>query len=185
MSRAGASGSPNRKTDDNDDPPFLVLKPRAKPSYKPHAKFTPEEDEALHHLVQMYGSRSWRLIGKIMPQRNSRQCRERWLNYLSPDLNIGAWTEAEDRLLWEKYEKHGPRWIFIRKFFPKRTDTMLKNRFRILRRRNRRKAGAIYMGQSPAPNVVSAVPELETFMWSHEDDEAYDISLYEEGDFEV
>jgi hypothetical protein len=126
---------------EEDDPPFLIPKPRAKPIYKPHSKFTPDEDDALRKLVEEHGAHAWRVIGKLMPERNSRQCRERWLNYLDPNLNTDPWEEPEDALLLAKHEKHGPRWMFLCRFFPNRTDQMIKNRFQMLTRRIRKKKG--------------------------------------------
>jgi hypothetical protein len=121
-------------------PPFLVPKQRAKPIYRPHSRFTAQEDVRLYRLVQEHGAKSWRLIAKYMPNRNSRQCRERWLNYLNPSLNSESWTATEDALLEEKYHQIGPRWVFMMKFFPNRTDAMLKNRFQVLRRKAMRQA---------------------------------------------
>jgi hypothetical protein len=116
-------------------PPFLVPKQRSKPTYRPHSRFTAQEDVHLYRLVDKYGTKSWRLIAKHMPSRNSRQCRERWLNYLNPSLNNESWTAAEDALLGEKYNQIGPRWVYMMRFFPNRTDAMLKNRFQVLRRK--------------------------------------------------
>jgi hypothetical protein len=118
--------------------PFSFRKPRAKPVYKGHAKFTPEEDFRLYRLVMDHGPNNWRLIARYMPERNSRQCRERWLNYLNPELNVQPWTPAEDALLQAKYREIGPRWMLLVPFFPRRTDGMIKNRFQILRRKARR-----------------------------------------------
>ena len=52
----------------------------------PRAKFTKEEDEMLKNLVENFGDNNWQVISSKMPGRNSRQCRERWQNYLSPDV---------------------------------------------------------------------------------------------------
>ncbi|OHT12435.1 hypothetical protein TRFO_17703 [Tritrichomonas foetus] len=63
-------------------------------------KFTPEEDEKLKQLVSMYGTNSWPIIASLMGGRNHRQCRERWKNYVNPDLrNSEPWTYEEDYLL--------------------------------------------------------------------------------------
>jgi hypothetical protein len=119
-------------------PPTPIRKPRAKPTFRPHSKFTPEEDFKLCQLVGEHGANAWRAIAKFMPNRNSRQCRERWLNYLNPGRNTLPWTEAEDALLERTYEAIGPRWVFMMKVFPNRTDAMIKNRFQVLQRRTQR-----------------------------------------------
>jgi hypothetical protein len=130
-------------------PPAPSRKPRAKPVYRPHSKFTPEEDFKLRQLVGEHGPNAWRAIAKLMPDRNSRQCRERWLNYLNPNLNTEPWTAAEDCLLEQTYAALGPRWVYITQFFPSRTDAMLKNRFQVLQRKGQR---------GPTEDASSALP---------------------------
>lgn len=103
----------------------------------PKSKFTTDEDNCLRELVRLYGENKWDEIAAHMPERNVRQCKERWMNYLSPDLNTGAFTEEEDRLLFEKYEELGPRWVKMTKFFKGRTDIALKNRYMVVQRKYR------------------------------------------------
>lgn len=106
---------------------------------KPHSKFSEEEDSRLRELVERHGENSWIEIASLMPGRNSRQCRERWLNYLSPHLNTKAWTSEEDSLLLEKQKELGTSWVRISKYFEGRTDQMCKNRFFLLRRKLEKK----------------------------------------------
>ena len=94
-----------------------------------HKKFTREEDKILKKLVAVHGSSNWIKIASLMEDRNSRQCRERWLNYLSPKLNKSEWTEEEDEFLLEMIQHTGKHWVKIASFFPGRTDQMLKNRY--------------------------------------------------------
>lgn len=109
---------------------------RPNPSFKPHAKFSTEEDELLKHLVQQYGEDNWNSIANMMNNRNPRQCRERYQYYLSPKLNRGEWSSSEDALLCQKVEEFGNKWVKISKFFPDRTDAMVKNRYQVLLRRS-------------------------------------------------
>lgn len=109
---------------------------RTNPSFKPHAKFNAEEDELLKHLVQQYGEDNWNSIANMMNNRNPRQCRERYQYYLSPKLNRGEWSSSEDALLYQKVEEFGNKWVKISKFFPDRTDAMVKNRYQVLLRRS-------------------------------------------------
>lgn len=95
-------------------------------------KFTPEEDERLIQIVSQYGESSWKRIADHMANRNCRQCRERWKNYLAPSVCKEPWTEDEDNLLQKKYAELGSQWSLIAKFFPKRTDVNLKNRWVVL-----------------------------------------------------
>lgn len=119
--------------------PFLSTRNK-RPSYKPHSKFCEDEDKRLRELVAQYGDNSWIQIASQMPGRNSRQCRERWMNYLSPHLNVNDWTPEEDDMLLEKHKEYGTSWVRICKFFEGRTDQMCKNRFFLLKRKIDKKA---------------------------------------------
>ena len=112
---------------------------------KPHPKqqFTLEEDLKLQGLVQQCGTKNWELISQLMGNRNERQCKERWTKYLSPDLNNSPWTADEDRLLVYKIQELGQKWVKISKFFDKRTDANLKNRWNVLQRRAKLYGGDI------------------------------------------
>jgi hypothetical protein len=99
-------------------------------------KFTAADDEQLRELVEQFGDSDWLLISDQMNGRNARQCRERWINYLAPSLNNGPWTPEEDMLLLQKYRELGCKWVHIAKFFPQRTDAMVKNRFNRIQRRD-------------------------------------------------
>ena len=106
--------------------------------------FSHEEDFRLAQLVEEYGNSDWLLIASMMDKRNSRQCRERWINYLSPDINTSKWKPEEDRLLLQKHKEIGPKWVQISKFLDGRTEIMVKNRFQVLQRRlNKEKEEAI------------------------------------------
>jgi hypothetical protein len=86
-------------------------------------------------VIRLYGQDNWAFIAEHIPGKTGRQCRERWLNHLSPDLNTRPWTREEDALLFEKYAEFGSRWVDIARFFPHRTDAMVKNRFLVFQRR--------------------------------------------------
>ena len=67
-----------------------------------------------------------------MDGRNPRQCKDRWSNYLNPNLNVGDWTQEEDDLILKKREELGPKWKIIATFFNNRTDSMIKTRYNAL-----------------------------------------------------
>jgi hypothetical protein len=101
-------------------------------------KFTSDEDQRLSALVDQYGPNKWFLISQLMPNRNPRQCRERWANYLQPYLKTGSWTANEDQLLEEKFAAYGTKWNKISKFFVHRSPLTLRNRHMVLSRRRRK-----------------------------------------------
>lgn len=115
---------------------FLI--PQTKKAH-PKFKFGADEDLQLKELVRKYGENNWTQIAQNMPNRNARQCKERWCNYLSPNICKSPWTQDEDNLLLEKYKEIGARWVQIAKFFPQRTDISIKNRYLVLSRRIKKK----------------------------------------------
>lgn len=97
------------------------------PEQSQRVRFTKEEDELLKQLVNTQSQPNWNDISRYMKNRTARQCRERYNNYLRPNLINGPWTHEEDELLIELYEKHGPKWSFISQSFHARSPVNLKN----------------------------------------------------------
>merc|ERR1712032_1045624 len=93
--------------------------------------WTTEEDMELQRMVQTHGTkgvRAWKAIEAGMSfQRTRKQCRERWTNFLDPNLNRGPWTEEEDRKL-IYLASTGKNWKAIMKEMPGRTQTRLRRR---------------------------------------------------------
>lgn len=131
-------------------------KKRKNPRYCHHVKFTQEEDELLRQLVIEFGENDWRHLAKRMEGRNPRQCRDRWQNYLNPNLNNGSWTPEEDQLLLEKREELGPKWKLITTFFVNRTDSMIKTRYNSLIREMKKKTTS----QSPDFQIQQQEPQF-------------------------
>ena len=101
---------------------------------RPHLKsrFTPEEDEKLKLLIKKYGENDWNTISKKMKKRNPRQCKDRWTNYLSPNLDFSPQTEEDDKKLVELYGQYGSKWAKLASFFQSRTSINVKNRWFVL-----------------------------------------------------
>jgi hypothetical protein len=92
-------------------------------------KFIQREDDQLRELVAELGENNWADVAARLGTRSARQCRERYRNYLSPNLLNGQWTEAEDTLLIEKHSEFGAKWSTIVSFFPTRSEVNIKNRW--------------------------------------------------------
>lgn len=90
--------------------------------------WTKEEDQMIVDLVNKSG-RNWALISKMMPTRNGKQIRDRFLNYLDPFINKIKFTDDDDGKIIEFYKIYGTKWSKIAKFFDGRTGDMIKNRF--------------------------------------------------------
>lgn len=114
-------------------------KQKKKPIFKNHYKFSKEEDRRLIFLVSIFGEKDWRNLAKKMDGRNPRQCRERWQNYLNPNLNRQSWTKEEDEMLMKMKDEYGSKWKLISNYFQNRTDAMVKNRYNLLMRLNKKK----------------------------------------------
>ncbi|EAY09222.1 Myb-like DNA-binding domain containing protein [Trichomonas vaginalis G3] len=97
-------------------------------------KFSEEEDRKLIQIVQTMGTNDWKKIAAHLKTRNARQCRERWNNYINPDLNESEWTVDEDELLIKLQKEYGTAWNKIAKYFDKRSDNALRNRWMRLKR---------------------------------------------------
>ena len=98
------------------------------------SKFSPEDDLKLIQLVMSRNDRDWVWIAQQMSNRNPRQCRERWYNYLDPSLHKGGWTPEEDQLLLEKKKEMGPHWNAIARFFRGRSGNSVRNRWLLIMR---------------------------------------------------
>lgn len=102
-------------------------------------KWSQNEDEILENLVNRFGCK-WGKIASVLNEelhnrlniRNSKTCKERWNNYLNPNINRGSWTEDEDILLLEGFLKYGNRWSAIAKLVPGRIQGLVKNRIKSL-----------------------------------------------------
>ncbi|KAH0791403.1 Myb-like DNA-binding domain containing protein [Histomonas meleagridis] len=117
----------------NETNAFATQRVPRTPSIK--VKFTEAEDQKLSQLVSIFGPKDWITISKLMDSRNPRQCRERWKNYLNPELRRDPWTPEEDRLLCQKHDELGAKWNKIARFFNNRSDNSLRNRWMLISRR--------------------------------------------------
>jgi myb proto-oncogene protein len=91
--------------------------------------WTLEEDTYLMKLVKTHGKK-WSIIAKVhIVKRTGKQIRDRYVNYLDPELNREPFSEEEDNHLIKLYLKLGRRWSLIAKEMKTRTSEMVKNRF--------------------------------------------------------
>ena len=97
-------------------------------------------------LVKQHGLFAWKVIAKEITGRNTKQCRERWCNYLDPTLKRGKWTPEEDAIILSMQKKVGNKWAAITKVLPGRTDNQVKIRFNSLHRKeNAKKSAEAYL----------------------------------------
>lgn len=68
--------------------------------------------------------------------RNGKQCRERWLTALDPSINKAQWTIKDDIDFLEKWIQYGNQWREVAKLIDGRTESQVKNRFKLILRRD-------------------------------------------------
>ena len=166
------------------------------------SKFTSEEDAQLIELVKTYGTSDWNKIAQKMNGRNTRQCRERWRHYLTPEVANHPFSPEEDALLQLKFDELGSQWKLMTNFFKGRTDIAIKNRWLLLNRRRmrqepledppRRESKQIAVQKPPEYSEETAPPpqvepepeppkpsyELKDIEWEEEDKSADDYSCF-------
>jgi hypothetical protein len=91
--------------------------------------WTRQEDEVIIGYVQTHGCKAWTKLSKMLPGRIGKQCRERWLNHLDPQISRDPWTPEEDQALVALHEQYGNSWAKIAAQMPSRSDNMIKNRW--------------------------------------------------------
>lgn len=119
-------------------------------------KWTTQEDEILKQLIVDHGAKDWSSISEklndalielihgasnedrdklVLTARNGKQCRERWLTALDPSIKKSQWTLREDQEFLEQWLKLGNKWREIANIIEGRTESQVKNRFKLILRR--------------------------------------------------
>ncbi|XP_048136559.1 transcription factor WER-like isoform X2 [Rhodamnia argentea] len=90
--------------------------------------WTAEEDRLLVDYVRVHGKGKWNRIPQMTGvKRCGKSCRLRWMNYLSPTVKRGDFSEEEDDLIIRLHNLLGNRWSLIAGRVPGRTDNQVKN----------------------------------------------------------
>eukprot|EP01082_Thalassiosira_pseudonana_P010887 g10681.t1 g10681 contig4:2328563-2329165(+) len=93
---------------------------------KGRGSWTTEEDTI---LVEKRGAlgKKWSKIAYCLPGRTGKQCRERYVNHLDPELKAGEWNDDEEAILIAMHKHLGNKWTVISKQLPGRSDNDVKN----------------------------------------------------------
>lgn len=89
-------------------------------------RWTKDEDAILKRAVLKYG-RNWNHIKNIIPNRNAKQCKTRYINHLSPNINKNPFTKDEKKIIYEKHGLLGNKWSDINKFLKHRRPYQIRN----------------------------------------------------------
>lgn len=99
---------------------------------KAHLKITSDSTSAT--LGNRKIKLNWGKVARNIEGRTAKQCRERWVNNLDPEINKSAWTKEEDMALMQLQELYPKKWAMISKHLPGRTENAVKIRFKSLTR---------------------------------------------------
>ena len=88
-------------------------------------------------MIQEKGLKNWNQIANsfnmtLNSQRNGKQCRERWVNFLNPNIRRDPFTIEEDLIILEKRLNIGNKWSEIIKDMEGRTENNVKNRYNMM-----------------------------------------------------
>lgn len=96
----------------------------------------------LLEIIKEQGPHHWKEIALELSHRcelgifrQGKQCRERWINHLDPNVKKGIWTEEEDLALLKYFTEKGKKWAEIAKRLGGRTENNVKNRWISLMRK--------------------------------------------------
>ncbi|MDR1267721.1 MAG: SANT/Myb domain-containing protein [Holosporales bacterium] len=144
-------------------------------------KFTTQEDAILVGIVAECGESDWKLVAQwhnevlaeLYPGqfqgRSARQCRERWKNYLNPQLDSVSFTPEEDAFILLQCGGGRPRQLNGIASSMHKGRNAVRNRCDCLRRRDAKAAGGVRTkghapgSASPAQCISIDAPSLGSF----------------------
>ncbi|XP_073140850.1 transcription factor MYB34-like [Henckelia pumila] len=127
--------------------------------------WTPEEDDILKEYVKVHGEGNWGSIQEITGlNKSGKSCRNRWANYLRPNLKKGAFSAEEENLILELHGKHGNKWAYIASQLHGRTDNEVKNYWNMRRKKCQREGLAIHRREMHQVNQPPSSSPSQTFL---------------------
>ncbi|KAF9427100.1 Myb-like DNA-binding domain protein [Podila epigama] len=129
-------------------------------------RWLPEEDMALIKGVELLGTRKWNKLQHYVPGRTDIQCRERYMNVLSPGLRTGSWSKEESEKLTRMVREYGVgKWAAIAAQMDGRTDNQCARRWQLMTREIRSKGKSKYIiRRKHALTTTASIPNGEEHM---------------------
>ena len=127
-----------------DTQPVPAAAPAVAPRKEPRVRgmWSDEEDEKLRSLAPAMDFH-WASIADCLPGRNHKQVRERWVNYVDPNLNWAPWTEEDELRLLKLRAEKSQSWKVIARALGNRSENVVKNRYALLVRKDMKQKGLI------------------------------------------
>jgi hypothetical protein len=131
-------------------------------------KFTEEEDKIIIEHAILYHEKRWDFIASKLINRNGQQVRERYVNYLKSNLTKEPWTSEEEEQLINLVSQYNQKWSQIVKFFPGRTDVLIKNHYNKIKTK-------------PLPPISNETFQQnhQFFETTHNNELSFDVNLWE------
>ena len=108
-----------------------------------------------------HGAIKWTSCAPLIPGRNGKQCRERWVNILDPCVKIGGWSDSDQQKIFELMKEYFTSWSKISKGLRGRTENSIKNYFYSTIRRIQSLDILSYFIQMQEGRVQSATLSIE------------------------
>lgn len=108
---------------------------------------------------------NWKTVNSIMKTRSGGQCRERWLNMLSPNINHSDWTQEEDDLLLNLAEKFERKWAIISSHLIGRPPNKCKLRWRHFNRKTKRSSSEAELTPAKAKKCIITNERVKKEFW--------------------
>ena len=94
-----------------------------------HGTWRKFEDDQLFQAIKELGTNKWMECPKYVPTRTAKQCRDRYINVLKPELKKTMFEEWEDMVIIQKHSILGNKWSRIASSLPGRSPNDVKNRW--------------------------------------------------------
>lgn len=91
--------------------------------------WTFNQDNKLLEWVKIHGPKNWKGCSEYVKSRTAKQCRDRWSNYLNPNLISNKWSFEEDYIMLKLIIIFGNKWSLFTKYLVGRSTNSIKNRF--------------------------------------------------------
>mmetsp|Transcript_4267 Transcript_4267/g.11696 ORF Transcript_4267/g.11696 Transcript_4267/m.11696 type:complete len:179 (-) Transcript_4267:278-814(-) len=124
---------------------WFIINGMSRPSrrqQKPRRLWTADEDALLEELVAKYGARNWEQLEQFFSGRRGTHLRSHYKHALEQKDSKRPFTQDEDAYIMQEHARIGSKWSAIARRMDRRVDNDVKNRFRLLMRRDKEAGSA-------------------------------------------